>query len=141
MVLSYTLLVISFARCREYIICLISFNKFSDALPAFTCARAIGNHWSFCFVVNILRPLLYFALYLASDSKRELSLKESIIFSLKSEKFSTFRITLIWSFDFDFLFPFFIFPRSDLKLVWSFNTSFGFILPFVKSLDNSIGFW
>ena len=44
MVLSYILLEISFARCREYIICLISFNNFSDVLPAFTCARAIGNH-------------------------------------------------------------------------------------------------
>ena len=34
--------------------CLISFNKFSELLPAFTCARAIGNVWSICFGVNIL---------------------------------------------------------------------------------------
>ena len=34
---------ISFARCKEYMICLISLSKFSDVLPAFTCARAIGN--------------------------------------------------------------------------------------------------
>ena len=41
--LLYTFLVISFARYREYIICLISFSKFSDVLHAFTCASAIGN--------------------------------------------------------------------------------------------------
>ena len=53
-VLLYTFLVISFARYKEYIICLISFSKFSDVLPTFTCARAIGNLWSICFGVNIL---------------------------------------------------------------------------------------
>ena len=31
-------------------ICLISFSKFSDELPTFTCTRAIS-----CLVVNILR--------------------------------------------------------------------------------------
>ena len=46
-------------------------DKFSDVLAAFTCASAIGNLWSFCLGVNILRPLSYFALYLASDSKKE----------------------------------------------------------------------
>ena len=42
-ILLYTFLVISFARNKEYIICLIWFSKFSDVLPAFTCASAIGN--------------------------------------------------------------------------------------------------
>ena len=28
---------------KEYIICLISFSKFSDILPAFTCPSAIGS--------------------------------------------------------------------------------------------------
>ena len=42
-ILLYTFLVISFARYREYIICLISFSKFSDVLPVFTCAIAIRN--------------------------------------------------------------------------------------------------
>ena len=42
-ILLYTFLVISFARYKEYMICLISFSKFLDVLPAFTCARAIGN--------------------------------------------------------------------------------------------------
>ena len=32
-----------FARYKEYIIRLISFSKFSDVLPAFTCASFIGN--------------------------------------------------------------------------------------------------
>ena len=51
----YTFLVISFARYKEYMICLILFNKFSDVLPAFTCPRTIGNLWSICLGVNILR--------------------------------------------------------------------------------------
>ena len=42
-ILLYTFLVFSFARYKKYMICLISFNKFSDVLPAFTCASAIGN--------------------------------------------------------------------------------------------------
>ena len=38
-------------------ICLILFDKFSDVLPTFTCASAIGNLCSICLGVNILRPL------------------------------------------------------------------------------------
>ena len=53
--LLYSYLVISFARYKEYIICMISFGKFSDVLPALTCAKAIGNLWSTCLGVNILR--------------------------------------------------------------------------------------
>ena len=41
-ILLHTFLVISFAGYREYIVCLISFSKFSDVLPAVTCERAIG---------------------------------------------------------------------------------------------------
>ena len=33
-------------------ICMISFSKFSDVLPAFTCERAIGNIWSICLGVD-----------------------------------------------------------------------------------------
>ena len=50
----YILLVISFARYKKYMICLISFSKFSDVLAAFASARAIGNLWSICLGVNIL---------------------------------------------------------------------------------------
>ena len=42
-ILLYTFLIISFSRYKEYVIYLISFSKFSDVLPAFTCARAIAN--------------------------------------------------------------------------------------------------
>ena len=52
-ILLYTFLVISFARYREYIICLISFSKFLDVLPASTCASAIGNLSRMCFEANI----------------------------------------------------------------------------------------
>ena len=34
----------------------IDFNL-SELLPAFTCARAIGNYWSICLGVNILSPV------------------------------------------------------------------------------------
>ena len=66
--LLYTFLVISFDWYKEYIICLISFCKFSEVLPAFTYPRAIGNLWSICLGVNILRPSPYFVLYLTSDT-------------------------------------------------------------------------
>ena len=36
-------------------ICLVSCSKFSDVLPALTCARAIGNLSSICLGANILR--------------------------------------------------------------------------------------
>ena len=55
--LLYTFLVISFVQHTEYMICLISFSKFSYVLPAFTCARAIGNLRSISLEVNILSPL------------------------------------------------------------------------------------
>ena len=54
-ILLYIFQVISFAWYREYIICLIIFRKFSDILPAFTCARAISNLWSICLGVSILK--------------------------------------------------------------------------------------
>ena len=47
-ILLYTFLVISFSQYKEYMICLISFSKFSDVLPTFTCAIAIGNLCSIC---------------------------------------------------------------------------------------------
>ena len=36
-------------------ICLISFGKFSDALPAFTCVSAIVSLWSIYLGLNILK--------------------------------------------------------------------------------------
>ena len=74
--LLYTFLVISFARYREYIICLISFSKFSDVLPAFTCTSDIGNLWSIYLGINILSHVAkskgsssqWIDLYLASDT-------------------------------------------------------------------------
>ena len=52
--LLYTFLVIFFDWYKEQKNCLISLNKFSELLPAFTCARAIGNLWNICLCVNIL---------------------------------------------------------------------------------------
>ena len=55
-------LVTSFSRYKEYMICLISFNKFSDVLPAFTCASATGNLWIISLRVNILIALPFHCL-------------------------------------------------------------------------------
>ena len=43
MILLYTFLAISFAHYKKYVIYLISFSKFSNVLPAFPHARAIGT--------------------------------------------------------------------------------------------------
>ena len=42
-------------------------TKFLDVLPAFTCARAIGNLSLICLEVNILRSFPCFASYLVLD--------------------------------------------------------------------------
>ena len=42
---------------KKYMICIISFSKFADVLPDFTCARPIGNLSSIYLGVNILNPL------------------------------------------------------------------------------------
>ena len=34
----------------------MSFGKFSDVLPVFTCARAIVNLQSICLGVNVVNP-------------------------------------------------------------------------------------
>ena len=51
-----TFLVISFAWYKEYMIWWISFNNFSDVLPACTCASATGSLWSIRLGLNILSP-------------------------------------------------------------------------------------
>ena len=51
----YAFLVISFFQYKEYIIYLILFSNFSKVLSAFTCASAIGNLWSICWRIKILR--------------------------------------------------------------------------------------
>ena len=52
--LLYTFLDIFLDWYKEQTIFLISFNKLYELLPAFTCARAIGDLWSICFGDNIL---------------------------------------------------------------------------------------
>ena len=42
-ILLYTFLVICFVWHKEYMTYLISFNRFSDVIPAFTDASGIGN--------------------------------------------------------------------------------------------------
>ena len=70
-ILLYPFLVISFVRYRKYIIFLISFSKFLDVWPAFTCASAIGNLWRICLGANILNLSPFFAFCFASDTIEE----------------------------------------------------------------------
>ena len=58
--LLYTFLVICFPRYKKYVIWGTSISNFSDVLPGFTCARAIGNLLGICLGVNILRPFSNF---------------------------------------------------------------------------------
>ena len=46
----------------------IPFSNFSDLLPDFTCASAVGNLWTICLGVNILIPFPILVLYLAPDA-------------------------------------------------------------------------
>ena len=48
LILSYTFLVILFFQDKQFISWIIYFRKFSDVLPAITCAGN-GNLWSLCF--------------------------------------------------------------------------------------------
>ena len=75
-ILLHTFLVIPFAPYKEYIVCLVSLSKFSDVLPAFTCASSIHNLWSICLRVSILSPFPYFAFYVDSAKKKKQSLKK-----------------------------------------------------------------
>ena len=52
-ILLYTL-VASFARYEKYMICQISFSKFLDVLPGFTCVSSIGSLGIICLEVIIL---------------------------------------------------------------------------------------
>ena len=100
-----TSLVISFAQYKEYVICLISLSKCSDALPSFTCAKVVDNAWSICLVVSILirlRPIPYGQKRLL----RMLSLKEIFAFLLFIEVQDFFNNIkyFIWIFIFSNLF-------------------------------------
>ena len=44
-----------------------SSNNYLELLPAFTCAKVVGNLWSICLGVNILSPVPCFDLRLTSD--------------------------------------------------------------------------
>ena len=48
-------LLISLTLYKKCVICLFPFSKFSDVLPAFSCAKANSNFWSICLRVNTLR--------------------------------------------------------------------------------------
>ena len=53
--LLYTFLLISFAQYKQYMICLISFRKFSGVLSPSTSVSAIGSLWAICLELNILK--------------------------------------------------------------------------------------
>ena len=84
-------------------ICIISFNTFSDVLPGFTCTSAIGNHGSVYLGVNVLRlkwsetlsekplPSIFIGNILLSKALRTLSLPSKRLYTfLRTASFSCF---------------------------------------------------
>ena len=96
----YTFLVLSFDWYKEKTICLISFSKLSELLPAVTCARAIGNLWSICLGINILSlDWLVFKMPEPLDFIINILLATALrTFSLPSKKLSKFLKTISLSF-------------------------------------------
>ena len=100
-ILLYTFLVTSFSLYKKYMICLISIHKFSDVLPAFTCAWAIGNLWSIFLGLNILRPFSIFCFICRFRYSFRIIVKQfDNIFSWFVKCFTIFYSTflLIWFF-------------------------------------------
>ena len=78
----------------EYIICLILLSKFSNVLPVFTCASVVSSLWNICLGNNVSSPSPYFALYLASNSKKRIISKKSPSFLLSQQNFQHFVLHL-----------------------------------------------
>lgn len=77
----YTCFKSCFARHNEYTICRISFAKFSDALPAFTCVNVIDNPCCVCLVIILwffFFELIFLFVYLTI--KFQLKILISILF-------------------------------------------------------------
>ena len=66
----YTFSVIYFIPYKRYIICLISFSKFSDVLCAFICTSTVGILWNICLELNILK--LEWSKTLSCEAKSEI---------------------------------------------------------------------
>ena len=115
-------------------ICLISFTKFSDVLPAFTCVSTIGNLWSFCLGGNILSCVG--SKTLATWAKSE-GMNSPFCCLLKLIIFSTILTIL-----FGFLFPAISFSIiAFLKLILFTNCSFLAWLALIKSFTENYWFW
>ena len=139
--LLYTFLVISVARYKENMFCLILFNKFLDVLRAFACVRAIDNLRSICLGANIFKHSLYFVLYLASCTIEKFTLNNSRVSFLDSESNLILSNALCCSFTFSFALlnvSFDIWFRFDLNITYNFFVFSSFIEPdciFLKNFD------
>ena len=139
---------ISFARYKEYMIGLISFSKFSDVLPAFTFARAIGYLWSISLEFNILRlkwsetlsekPVssIFIGNTLLPKALRTLSLPSKRLY--KAQRTSFFFCFLSVFFSFTYFLKFII---STNKSLWSLSASFRVIIPLQMSLPKVFIVW
>ena len=101
LIMLHTFLVICLDWYKDYTICIISFNKLSELLPAFTCASAIGNLWSIYLGVSILSsewldfkmpvPLDFIGNILLSNASRTFSLPSKILYKFsRTISFSCF---------------------------------------------------
>ena len=94
---------------------MISFNKLSELLPAFTCGRAIGNVSRIYLGVNIFSPVPLVSLIFASDI-----IKLNNLFPCFVKHFNIVKSVFLffWFFYFFLVFPFFISSSSFLKSFW-----------------------
>ena len=83
---------------KKYVICMISFSRFSDVLTAFTYARTIGNLWNICYAANILSCVWSKTLLSQNLATRTKSNGSPLPLSclLKSRLFLTVLIILSW---------------------------------------------
>ena len=127
-ILLYTFLVITFARYKEYIIYLISFSKFSDVLPVFTCASATGNLWKICLGVNILSLSSCIVLYLVQIQLRITIKQFNNFFSWFVKCFNIFYYTFL---------PFWIFTLFTITFIYDL-IFFYFLLLFPVLYDHPL---
>ena len=95
----------------------ISFSKFSDVLPAFTCASAISNLWNICLRVNIIFLCVVFLF----------DIFDGVVFSRPLSPKIPIRNILLWKALITLFLPF---KRNSKFFKKTFFFSSGILLPF-----------
>ena len=151
-ILLYTFLVTSFSEYKEYMISQVIDTK--SILFVWFHLVSFQMYYLLLLVPELLvifeafvKKLIFFEttsmfclVFIFRQQKRIISEKINNFF-LKSKKFWTFFISLIWFSVFDFVFFFFYFAQIWFKITLIFYYFCGFILPSLKFINKSIRFW